>query len=149
MFTSINVSCVTCRMSNKKNKKNGWSQSVERLLSAGPTPSSFLSNTAHGDQTVNQNEPGGLVIHILWDGTSLHKSCCSEVHPNFQHSVQQCTVCHMSHITCQVPSVRCPVSGVILILCYFWTNWWIFCRGSIINGADTVQFWVYTHFKEK
>ena len=28
----------------------------------------------------------------FWDGTSLYKYCCSEVHPNFQHSVYQCSL---------------------------------------------------------
>ena len=34
-----------------------------------------------------QSRPGGLVILILGDGTLAHRSCCSEVHPNFQHLV--------------------------------------------------------------
>ena len=50
----------------------------------------FFCNTALTDQAINQNGPGGLVIQISWDGTSLHKSCCSEVHPNFQSSALQC-----------------------------------------------------------
>ena len=47
----------------------------------------FLCNTTHTDQAIKSNDPRGLVISILWDGTSLHKSCCSEVQPNSQHLV--------------------------------------------------------------
>ena len=52
----------------------------------------FLCNIRHTDQAINQNGPGGLVTQLFWNGTSLYKSCCSEVHPNFQHSVYQCSL---------------------------------------------------------
>ena len=74
---TYHVSHVTCHMSNvtceeKKEDKNvikWWSQSVEGLLSTGPTPSSFLIGHFYlankfGAQTQQQISPSFLAMHF-------------------------------------------------------------------------------------